>query len=51
MPQMMPLSWLTLYIYFILIFFLFLIINYYSLINYPIFMKNKTSIKSMYWKW
>nr|AVN67248.1 ATP synthase F0 subunit 8 [Laxta sp. AUS2] len=51
MPQMMPLSWLMLCIYFILIFFLFVFINYYSLINHPILMKNSTSIKSMHWKW
>nr|YP_009692231.1 ATP synthase F0 subunit 8 [Limnephilus hyalinus]QEG98837.1 ATP synthase F0 subunit 8 [Limnephilus hyalinus] len=34
MPQMMPLNWMMLYFMFNLIFFLFMIINYFNL-NFP----------------
>nr|AXS65099.1 ATP synthase F0 subunit 8 [Cerambycidae sp. 4 KM-2017] len=52
MPQMMPLNWLMLFLFFLIVFLLFNIINYYSfkpfykksLINF----KNK---KSFNWKW
>nr|AML26277.1 ATP synthase F0 subunit 8 [Nitidulidae sp. BMNH 1274330] len=51
MPQMAPLNWLTLFIYFIIIFFLFNMLNYFSFI-YKI---KKTHIKtnkiSFNWKW
>nr|UPX88775.1 ATP synthase F0 subunit 8 [Ernodes articularis] len=36
MPQMMPLNWIMLYMYFILIFFIFIIINYFT---YKMFLK------------
>nr|YP_010946898.1 ATP synthase F0 subunit 8 [Salganea incerta]WGO57655.1 ATP synthase F0 subunit 8 [Salganea incerta] len=51
MPQMMPLSWTTLYLYFIIILFTFLFINYYSYI--PILKTKKKSLspKSINWKW
>nr|APX40749.1 ATP synthase F0 subunit 8 [Entomoscelis adonidis] len=51
MPQMMPLNWLTLFFYTILIFFMFNIMNYYSF-NYQIksFKIMKKPIK-YYWKW
>nr|YP_009573024.1 ATP synthase F0 subunit 8 [Podagricomela nigricollis]QBF44001.1 ATP synthase F0 subunit 8 [Podagricomela nigricollis] len=51
MPQMMPLNWLTLMIFFIFCFYLFNNINYYS------FLYNKKSaniIKKSFkfnWKW
>nr|AVN67298.1 ATP synthase F0 subunit 8 [Blaberus sp. B007] len=51
MPQMMPLSWLTLYMYFIIMLLLFSFINYFSIIHYPSILKKSISIKSMYWKW
>nr|ALO70979.1 ATP synthase F0 subunit 8 [Pselaphinae sp. 2 EF-2015] len=49
MPQMSPLNWIMLYMYFTSIFILFNMINYY-LINYK---KNKKKIKIQYknWKW
>nr|YP_010946378.1 ATP synthase F0 subunit 8 [Balta jinlinorum]WGO57096.1 ATP synthase F0 subunit 8 [Balta jinlinorum] len=53
MPQMMPMSWLSLYIMFLLIFMLFNITNYY--INIKVkenkLMKSTTKNKSMNWKW
>nr|AVN67410.1 ATP synthase F0 subunit 8 [Eublaberus distanti] len=51
MPQMMPLSWLTLYLFFILMLLLFSFINYFSLIHTPLLFKNKIMIKSLSWKW
>nr|ASM41825.1 ATP synthase F0 subunit 8 [Olenecamptus subobliteratus] len=51
MPQMAPLSWLTLFIYFISIFFLFNIINFY-MFNYTFKTTKKISTKINYnWKW
>nr|ARH54980.1 ATP synthase F0 subunit 8 [Deporaus tristis] len=51
MPQMAPLNWLTLFIFFIFIFMLFNMTNYFSF-NYPIktLKINKKSIKYT-WKW
>nr|YP_010988578.1 ATP synthase F0 subunit 8 [Pteroptyx asymmetria]WOR80722.1 ATP synthase F0 subunit 8 [Pteroptyx asymmetria] len=51
MPQMAPLSWLNLFIFFILIFMLFNVMNYFSLIykNNNIKKENKKSIIT--WKW
>nr|ALO76556.1 ATP synthase F0 subunit 8 [Urodontus sp. URO01] len=51
MPQMAPLNWLTLFIYFSLIFFMFMLMNYYIFL-YP---SHKKLISSVYihksWKW
>nr|APX40060.1 ATP synthase F0 subunit 8 [Neocrepidodera brevicollis] len=51
MPQMMPLSWLTLMFFFILVFLTFNIFNYFSLqymkdSSVKFFLKNKHN-----WKW
>nr|YP_010946729.1 ATP synthase F0 subunit 8 [Panesthia strelkovi]WGO57460.1 ATP synthase F0 subunit 8 [Panesthia strelkovi] len=51
MPQMMPLSWVVLYLFFIMILFIFSFINYYSFIHYPSLDKKKLSAKSVNWKW
>nr|AXS66163.1 ATP synthase F0 subunit 8 [Cerambycidae sp. 9 KM-2017] len=51
MPQMAPLNWLILFIFFLSIFFLFNIMNYYIINLTPekkITSKIKTSIN---WKW
>nr|AVN67908.1 ATP synthase F0 subunit 8 [Lobopterella dimidiatipes] len=52
MPQMMPLSWLSLYMFFSITFMLFTFMNYYT------YIPNSSSseviakkIKSMNWKW
>nr|QEG58683.1 ATP synthase F0 subunit 8 [Oberea yaoshana] len=51
MPQMAPLKWLTLFLFFIMIFILFNIMNYYNL-NYLPSQKMMMKIKSSYnWKW
>nr|AVN67809.1 ATP synthase F0 subunit 8 [Ischnoptera bilunata] len=52
MPQMMPLSWLILYMFFIMLLLLFNFINYYSLIPYPSeSTQKKITIKNLNWKW
>nr|YP_010946326.1 ATP synthase F0 subunit 8 [Anisolampra panfilovi]WGO57044.1 ATP synthase F0 subunit 8 [Anisolampra panfilovi] len=51
MPQMMPLSWLTLYLFFIIMLLIFSIINYYSFIPKPSFSKKMLSPKTLNWKW
>nr|AXS66533.1 ATP synthase F0 subunit 8 [Curculionoidea sp. 21 KM-2017] len=51
MPQMSPLSWTCLYMYFCAIMILFMIMNYYMMIYKPnknIFKKNKITLN---WKW
>nr|YP_009627347.1 ATP synthase F0 subunit 8 [Aristobia reticulator]QCC70797.1 ATP synthase subunit 8 [Aristobia reticulator] len=51
MPQMAPISWLILYLFFFMIFIIFNIINYYSL-NYNIkSSKNTKSSLNYNWKW
>nr|YP_009407060.1 ATP synthase F0 subunit 8 [Stygiocaris stylifera]ASA39609.1 ATP synthase F0 subunit 8 [Stygiocaris stylifera] len=52
MPQMAPLFWLNLFIFFSVSFMLFLIMNYFL----PPFSKTKpitlpTKSKKLYWKW
>nr|YP_010701999.1 ATP synthase F0 subunit 8 [Brachytarsina amboinensis]WCL18787.1 ATP synthase F0 subunit 8 [Brachytarsina amboinensis]WHN64462.1 ATP synthase F0 subunit 8 [Brachytarsina amboinensis] len=51
MPQMSPMNWLLLYIYFLTIFFLFMMMNYFSYNpKMPnLYMTKKK--KSMNWKW
>nr|ATR80941.1 ATP synthase F0 subunit 8 [Cricula trifenestrata] len=55
MPQMMPINWMFLFFYFISIFFIFNILNYY-IFNF----KNTNTFKKLYnmknnynfpWKW
>nr|ALO71012.1 ATP synthase F0 subunit 8 [Pselaphinae sp. 1 EF-2015] len=51
MPQMSPLNWMILYIMFLLIFFMFNILNYYF-INYNFSYKMSNIKKYVYnWKW
>nr|QWV61258.1 ATP synthase F0 subunit 8 [Dudusa sphingiformis] len=57
MPQMMPINWLLFFFFFIFIYLIFNILNYYIYnIKSPNFMKlsnnykNKT-YKNLYWKW
>nr|QCF45696.1 ATP synthase F0 subunit 8 [Analcellicampa xanthosoma] len=52
MPQMFPLNWIILYIYFIIIFLLLIINNFYYVnllnkTNYTL----KTNLIKMPWKW
>nr|ALO70404.1 ATP synthase F0 subunit 8 [Bolitobius castaneus] len=52
MPQMAPMSWLTLFIYFVMIFIFFNLINYFSFSYKPktfSFMASK--INKINWKW
>nr|AXS66613.1 ATP synthase F0 subunit 8 [Cucujoidea sp. 45 KM-2017] len=51
MPQMAPLNWLFLFIYFTIVFLMFNAVNYFSFlykIKSPNIKKNKTSYS---WKW
>nr|ALO76862.1 ATP synthase F0 subunit 8 [Ischnomera caerulea] len=51
MPQMAPLNWLTLMLFFTMIFFLFNFINYYSFL-YSIKSSSKKKINLKFnWKW
>nr|WKU83758.1 ATP synthase F0 subunit 8 [Argentinomyia sp. ECU10] len=53
MPQMAPISWLSLFMLFSIIFILFNSMNYF--IYFPLLIKSKniksTSTNSMNWKW
>nr|WGO57980.1 ATP synthase F0 subunit 8 [Pseudophoraspis clavellata] len=51
MPQMMPLSWLILYLFFIIMLFIFSFINYYSYLPLPSKEKKHLSANFMIWKW
>nr|YP_010946846.1 ATP synthase F0 subunit 8 [Rhabdoblatta nigrovittata]WGO57603.1 ATP synthase F0 subunit 8 [Rhabdoblatta nigrovittata] len=51
MPQMMPLSWLTLYLFFIMMLLIFSFINYYSFIPHPSSTKKILSSNTLNWKW
>nr|QNG56174.1 ATP synthase F0 subunit 8 [Cucujus sp. MJ-2020] len=51
MPQMAPLNWLSLYIFFIMIFILFNCINYYNFTYSIKSFKIKKSSISTNWKW
>nr|UQJ75199.1 ATP synthase F0 subunit 8 [Kalotermes flavicollis]URH16479.1 ATP synthase F0 subunit 8 [Kalotermes flavicollis] len=52
MPQMMPLSWLTLFIVFSMTLMLFASLNYYSHIpTTKAHVSTKIQVKSTNWKW
>nr|AVN67487.1 ATP synthase F0 subunit 8 [Panchlora nivea] len=51
MPQMMPLSWLTLCLFFVLMLLMFSFMNYFSLIPMPDSIKKELKIKPLNWKW
>nr|YP_010287575.1 ATP synthase F0 subunit 8 [Acrobasis inouei]UKT61906.1 ATP synthase F0 subunit 8 [Acrobasis inouei] len=53
MPQMMPINWLMSFFFFIMIFILFNMMNYY-IFNAKMknsLMNNKISYKNFFWKW
>nr|ASY98381.1 ATP synthase F0 subunit 8 [Phyllocrania paradoxa]WVH38925.1 ATP synthase F0 subunit 8 [Phyllocrania paradoxa] len=52
MPQMMPLNWLTMFLFFSILLIIFNMMNYYSpshKSNYSL--STKMTIKTMTWKW
>nr|ATL23288.1 ATP synthase F0 subunit 8 [Sympiezomias velatus] len=51
MPQMAPLNWMSMYLFFILIFVMFIIVNYYSFLYKPKTMKFSNLKKLLSWKW
>nr|YP_009092092.1 ATP synthase F0 subunit 8 [Aporia potanini intercostata]AGG35776.1 ATP synthase F0 subunit 8 [Aporia potanini intercostata] len=52
MPQMMPINWMFYFIFFLLIFLLFNIMNYYIFFNINFKYKNmKLNKKIINWKW
>nr|YP_009689568.1 ATP synthase F0 subunit 8 [Paratrichobius longicrus]QEG77647.1 ATP synthase F0 subunit 8 [Paratrichobius longicrus] len=52
MPQMSPMNWILLMIMFSMIFFFFLMINYFSFNpKMPSFLKSNFKTKKMNWKW
>nr|AYW52327.1 ATP synthase F0 subunit 8 [Entiminae sp. ACP-2013] len=51
MPQMAPINWISLYFLFLLMFMIFLTLNYYSFSYKPKMMKLTKSNINLYWKW
>nr|AWN56315.1 ATP synthase F0 subunit 8 [Nephaspis sp. DPP-2018] len=51
MPQMMPLNWLSLTIFFLMIFLLVNMMNYYNFFNKPMFLSSNKILKNYNWKW
>nr|YP_009728636.1 ATP synthase F0 subunit 8 [Phyllotreta striolata]QHR79684.1 ATP synthase F0 subunit 8 [Phyllotreta striolata]UPE50054.1 ATP synthase F0 subunit 8 [Phyllotreta striolata]WDV10355.1 ATP synthase F0 subunit 8 [Phyllotreta striolata] len=51
MPQMMPMNWLILMIYFILFYFLILTLNYYFINYQPKNMPYSKNNITFFWKW
>nr|URX53437.1 ATP synthase F0 subunit 8 [Calcaritermes emarginicollis] len=51
MPQMMPLSWLTLFIMFSVALTTFAAMNFYTHIPSGASTEHKISVKSINWKW
>nr|YP_010704176.1 ATP synthase F0 subunit 8 [Julodis variolaris]WCO87682.1 ATP synthase F0 subunit 8 [Julodis variolaris] len=52
MPQMAPMNWLMLATMFVMIFFMFIVINYYSSISTPkLFSQEKKQSNFLNWKW
>nr|UYI30615.1 ATP synthase F0 subunit 8 [Aquatica sp. a XF-2022] len=51
MPQMAPLSWLNLFIYFAIVFIMFNTMNYFSLLYKNNNSEQKMKKKMISWKW
>nr|AVE15553.1 ATP synthase F0 subunit 8 [Odontomantis sp. JZ-2017] len=52
MPQMMPLNWLMLFMFFSILMILFNVMNYYMSINKSYLISPiKSKIKTLNWKW
>nr|AXS66505.1 ATP synthase F0 subunit 8 [Tenebrionoidea sp. 8 KM-2017] len=51
MPQMSPLNWLMLMLFFITIFLFFNILNYYLILYKNNFSSSIKKIKNLNWKW
>nr|AFQ62280.1 ATP synthase F0 subunit 8 [Parocyusa longitarsis] len=51
MPQMAPLNWLMLFMFFIMIYLLFNFINYYSFMYSPKISNFKKINNKINWKW
>nr|QWB85938.1 ATP synthase F0 subunit 8 [Menesia sulphurata] len=51
MPQMAPLNWLILFMFFVIIFITFNIINYYAFCYLPKNEKKSKTLINFNWKW
>nr|AOY39542.1 ATP synthase F0 subunit 8 [Scolytinae sp. BMNH 1040075] len=51
MPQMAPISWVTLYIMFTIIFMMTCIMNYFIIIYTPVTTNTSKKEKTFSWKW
>nr|QAA11056.1 ATP synthase F0 subunit 8 [Stenopus scutellatus] len=52
MPQMAPMLWLYLFIFFISVYLIFLILNFFSKLPSPVSIKKQTKeLPSLSWKW
>nr|YP_009112320.1 ATP synthase F0 subunit 8 [Eucryptorrhynchus brandti]AIY61451.1 ATP synthase F0 subunit 8 [Eucryptorrhynchus brandti]AJT57324.1 ATP synthase F0 subunit 8 [Eucryptorrhynchus brandti]ALF04091.1 ATP synthase F0 subunit 8 [Eucryptorrhynchus brandti] len=51
MPQMAPLNWFLLYMFFFSLYILLTILNYYMFLYPPKTLKMKLNSKILFWKW
>nr|YP_010310807.1 ATP synthase F0 subunit 8 [Stenopus scutellatus]UMY76342.1 ATP synthase F0 subunit 8 [Stenopus scutellatus] len=52
MPQMAPMLWLYLFMFFITVYMIFLILNFFSKMPTPaLFKKEQKPLPSLSWKW
>nr|YP_010538749.1 ATP synthase F0 subunit 8 [Pristolycus diversecostatus]UYE92360.1 ATP synthase F0 subunit 8 [Pristolycus diversecostatus] len=51
MPQMAPLSWLNLFMFFIMVFMMFNMMNYFSLMYKNKSLNQQKTKKTFLWKW
>nr|AXS66448.1 ATP synthase F0 subunit 8 [Curculionoidea sp. 16 KM-2017] len=51
MPQMAPLSWILLFLYFLILYVINIILNYFNVLYYPSFKMKSFPQKKFNWKW
>nr|AOY39659.1 ATP synthase F0 subunit 8 [Scolytinae sp. BMNH 1040065] len=51
MPQMAPISWMSLYLFFSLLFFMSCILNFYIFMYIPKTTSSKKNKTPFHWKW
>nr|ARH54705.1 ATP synthase F0 subunit 8 [Romualdius bifoveolatus] len=51
MPQMAPINWLSLYMLFLLVFLIFIILNYFIFLYKPKLIQKNIKKNILSWKW
>nr|YP_009441997.1 ATP synthase F0 subunit 8 [Anisandrus dispar]AOY40218.1 ATP synthase F0 subunit 8 [Anisandrus dispar] len=51
MPQMAPINWMWLYLFFSMLFMTMCVLNFFSFKYYPKYMLNKNKLVIKSWKW